>query len=489
MLDTVLIGSVDVCTRDRVAGWVANKADPAESFSVEILVDGSVVSTVRANIMRNDLVKVGYGPHGFEFKLRPHHFQPGGGAVVEVRVADHEWTVAFGKHASGSVGRVHQPLEVVSLYDVPEQREAVPFEPVAFTRQSSITVGAKVAYAHPDIPVFGVPGDDPEREHVYSNFRAVNEYMPPARCFFFRGALVGPTGAVITDNRNIALETVEGGWDSQGFATDAEGAVYFTDFGSLAMDDYVAEPVVAIQKGGFANYALWLTECLPRAFIASRLLGGAKPKIMLRTARMPSRAIMDRCLKTLAMIGIEQNDIIIRNNRWDRVADLYVPIVTDPRLQRRVSPAFAECIAALLEHQGLRPKPWRKIYVSRRDASIRRVSNEEALMEALAPHGFELICPGDLSFEDQIKVFSEAEIVVGPHGAGMANVAFMTPGTKVVEIFSRTVLERRPFRDISLTKGLRYCAVVSPDRSLPSHSSDFTVAPPSVMQAVEFIDA
>ena len=41
-----------------------------------------------------------------------------------------------------------------------------------------------------------------------------------------------------------------------------------------------------------------------------------------------------------------------------------------------------------------------------------------------------------LSLADQITLFSEAEAVVGPHGAGFTNLIWCAPDTKVLEFFS-----------------------------------------------------
>jgi capsular polysaccharide biosynthesis protein len=66
----------------------------------------------------------------------------------------------------------------------------------------------------------------------------------------------------------------------------------------------------------------------------------------------------------------------------------------------------------------------RRIYVSRSDATTRVVVNEPELMSALQPYGFERVLPHDLSFGDQVALFADAEIVVGPHGAGLSNMVF-----------------------------------------------------------------
>ncbi|CAM6054500.1 unnamed protein product [Sphagnum tenellum] len=76
----------------------------------------------------------------------------------------------------------------------------------------------------------------------------------------------------------------------------------------------------------------------------------------------------------------------------------------------------------------------RKLYISRRDSTIRTLINEDVLIESLAKQGFEILTLSGMSVQDQIKAFSEAVCVVGAHGAGLANVIFCAPGTVLCEL-------------------------------------------------------
>jgi capsular polysaccharide biosynthesis protein len=41
-----------------------------------------------------------------------------------------------------------------------------------------------------------------------------------------------------------------------------------------------------------------------------------------------------------------------------------------------------------------------------------------------------------MSVPQQAAVLAACDVVIGPHGGGMSNLVFCTPGTKVVEIYS-----------------------------------------------------
>ena len=75
----------------------------------------------------------------------------------------------------------------------------------------------------------------------------------------------------------------------------------------------------------------------------------------------------------------------------------------------------------------------RRIYISRAKASRRQVLNEEAIVPLLREHEFEVLMCEELSFADQVRRFSEAEVVLGPHGAGLTNILYAPKGSRVGE--------------------------------------------------------
>jgi hypothetical protein len=79
--------------------------------------------------------------------------------------------------------------------------------------------------------------------------------------------------------------------------------------------------------------------------------------------------------------------------------------------------------------------PSRKIYISRLRDQRRQLANEKELLALLETHGYETCFLQDMTINDQIKLFQQALTVVAPHGAGLANLLWSNPGTKVLEIF------------------------------------------------------
>jgi capsular polysaccharide biosynthesis protein len=77
----------------------------------------------------------------------------------------------------------------------------------------------------------------------------------------------------------------------------------------------------------------------------------------------------------------------------------------------------------------------KRIYISRAKARSRKIANEEALKPLLAEYGFSFCFLEDLSFDQQVVLFANAEVVCGVHGSGLTNVLFNRPGAKLIEIY------------------------------------------------------
>ena len=92
-------------------------------------------------------------------------------------------------------------------------------------------------------------------------------------------------------------------------------------------------------------------------------------------------------------------------------------------------------------------KPTRKLFVSRDDAPARRLSNAEEVLAAL--DGWEHVTLASMSILDQIKIFAEASHIISPHGAGLLNIIFSKPGTRVIEIAQKELIDKKPYPILS----------------------------------------
>ena len=100
-----------------------------------------------------------------------------------------------------------------------------------------------------------------------------------------------------------------------------------------------------------------------------------------------------------------------------------------------------------------------RIYLTRENARRRKITNEAELWAQLQAAGFSKVRLEELTWLEQINAFRHAKVVVAPHGAGLANLAFCRPGTTVVELFNRSYLHGCFWR-LAALQGLDYRPVV-----------------------------
>ncbi|WP_129127885.1 glycosyltransferase family 61 protein [Geomonas oryzae] len=213
-----------------------------------------------------------------------------------------------------------------------------------------------------------------------------------------------------------------------------------------------AEPVVVCHP---ANYFHWLMEVLPNLlFTVARF-----PEVRIVLPEEVPRYVSEGLSTAL---GTDAEKRFIRCPGPVRVERLVVPQYhtqpefTDPRVIAMLQSAVKGKVVA----DGALPRAGRggRIYVSR-GKSRRRLAGEELLEQRLKEIGFTILHCEDLSFAEQIRVFHDAETVVGTHGAGLTNVVWSQPGGRVIEIFANNyVLDCYAW--LSFSRGMEYRHVV-----------------------------
>lgn len=130
----------------------------------------------------------------------------------------------------------------------------------------------------------------------------------------------------------------------------------------------------------------------------------------------------------------------------------------------------------------------RCFYVTRERSWARRLTNEPEVISALEALGIVSVSLEDLPAGRQAALFRGAQLVVAPHGAGLANLLFASPGCVVLEL-QMDAYCNWCFRRLSALLGLHYDCVVGraappwPDMSPAVHGMTWAVSVPHVVAA------
>lgn len=98
----------------------------------------------------------------------------------------------------------------------------------------------------------------------------------------------------------------------------------------------------------------------------------------------------------------------------------------------------------------------KKYYISRKDSRFRKVLNEDALIGTLKNYGFEILHTEFLTLDEQISCFSECDVLVGMHGAGLTNSLFMPRNSKLVEFRKEDIPGNHCYWHIADAVGVKY---------------------------------
>ena len=256
-------------------------------------------------------------------------------------------------------------------------------------------------------PPPGVDGVHPQLRHENIEFRQPFLVLLPS------ALLLGPNGCVITPDGGILTQSI---WTRGLFEQDR---IYRSL--RLPAPQFLWGRYYTIASPYSAGYYHWIVEVLPRLF-AYESVAKDRPRLVVNSLLNPWQ------LESLKLLGFPHQDLVELGTDYLQLEKLYFPAYIG------INPYCLDWLRErLFATVALEPTP-KRIYITRRLATRRRLVNEDQIDSLLHQHGFIIAELETLSFVEQVRLFSQAEIVVGPHGAGLTNMVWAPRDCKVMEI-------------------------------------------------------
>jgi len=262
-------------------------------------------------------------------------------------------------------------------------------------------------------------------------FPEENEYALPQFVLALQNGTVVGSGAIVTQDGTLLRDTETYKEDQHRLlipgCDDIACRNQFFFEGSLAV----------ISSPGQQCYYHWLLEVLPRlkALVAS---GMPYDKIYLDARDVNRRWQFESLYAVMDYLHISRDRLLLIDDGSVVTAKtLLVPSIIWTPSKGCLWAADLTWFKAFFNDVFVKkncvdlPK---HIFISRSKAQYRRISNEAALIDFLSSKGFVTVYLEDLSVYDQAALFSNADVIVGPHGAGFTNLIFCKPGTRIIEI-------------------------------------------------------
>lgn len=249
---------------------------------------------------------------------------------------------------------------------------------------------------------------------------------------------------------------------------------------------FITGTVAVIAKQHTGNYFHWVTEFLPQVIDFLEFAQAAGQSIDYWYFDGESLPFQTQSLEVL---GIYRKQCIssrdIPHLQADRILAFNFPGIIEchrrslQSLRRRFLPE-----QKLIEHsESLKSFP-KRLYLAR--SHSRRVLNEDELYPILKEWKFEWV-PEGLSFADQIALFSDAQAILGPHGAAFTNMVWCQNNTKTLEFFAPSYINHCYWR-LSSQLDFSYHYLIGD--AIPSSRNSLTakigiyhdlIVPPSVL--------
>jgi capsular polysaccharide biosynthesis protein len=230
----------------------------------------------------------------------------------------------------------------------------------------------------------------------------------------------------------------------------------------------LAGPVLSLLTGGAGNniYWHWLFDVLPRLHLCSKVINLEDISYFL----VPDN-ILSYQNETLQCLNIPKHKIIssrkFRHIKTNQLVITDHPVVTsgDATKDIMVMPYWISKWlkdSFIDKSKKINKVSVKKIYIDRSShetekIQLRSIENEDEIKNYLFKNGYIPIKLHETSFINQVKLFNEAESIVGLHGGGFANLAFCKPGTKVIEL--RSVSAGTPIENLAKKNELNYSSI------------------------------
>ena len=193
-----------------------------------------------------------------------------------------------------------------------------------------------------------------------------------------------------------------------------------------------AVPVIAVPRFTYhrmprklRNFGHWLLDFLPQVVALSTV---APQSVFL----LPD-AVSRFHPSTLALVGVRPEQI--RPWKGSPISAARVLLLLhDGRLGGGRPLSLLTAMHQVFRAAAPTGRGRRRVFVSRRDAKARRrwLANEAEVEQVFERRGFEILLMKDVSLDDQIRTFQDAQIVAGTSGAGLSDIVFAAPGMHLI---------------------------------------------------------
>lgn len=301
-------------------------------------------------------------------------------------------------------------------------------------------------------------------------------------------ATVYPPFGIVAAGGRLVRDTVRHSRMLASIFPGGDGAAFQQAMGTPEMMLTGATPKVARRVPGhsfllgfgvFENYFNWTLRYASRIAMFQQMPADCR----LAVPAPSKRYVAD----TLEFMGVapERVDHLDAPLQFERLT-LMSPFAIG---RYELSPLMTQTLRGHPALAALPRGPRRRLYIPRHNVGMRRVLNENAVEATMKQLGFEVFDNAQHSVRDQARAFRDADFIVAPHGAGLANIVYCDPGTPVIEVvpegYDQGVTSYRSLADLfDLHYAQLFAREAAPDRKGNRCNADIELDVPELLRHI-----
>jgi hypothetical protein len=336
-----------------------------------------------------------------------------------------------------------KPYPFLSIYDRKRLKKSCN-ECYEFGEQEEVTIDK-----------YNGPSKSVINEHL-KDIYGTYTFEKPFAAKIYNGRILAETGVCSTEDYSLLLDTANSSTFSiagQNRSTQLE--LLIKQKRNPRVENYdlaTATPLIrAPYSSHSSNYSHWLQSYLTKLQAIKKFEEKTGDLVTIVVEPNPPSWLID----SIKFYGFDDDRI----HYWDpetelTVRNLIVPStrrieknnnILPSRIYKLLSPNACDWLRensirrVQSSQSSLRTNKTNKVLIIRSDSPYgRKFINRNEVISKLSDYGFQPYILSDLSFKEQVELFSQSDIIIGAHGAGLSNMMF-GKDCKVIEIMAENV--------------------------------------------------
>ncbi|CAH0180183.1 DUF563 domain-containing protein [Roseomonas sp. CECT 9278] len=258
--------------------------------------------------------------------------------------------------------------------------------------------------------------------------------IAPVGMALLRDCYVLPSGVILTGDRKVIVESIY-----PMSVTEFSDRIHVPDQEAISdIKEQRRDKIVELDQAihcreiGEGGYYHWLTAVMPRMNLARTIIPDASIPYLVEAWKEFAADWLAFAFPDFRVQRSAGRALFVRRLHYPLPAQIGSSHFTRNKYLIEI---FREnVLAKLRRHAETDSQVIKRAYISRNDAPMRKIANENYVMNLLEKLDFQNIRLDGMSVPQQIRLFCDAEIIIGPHGAGLSNIIFSDKKSSLIEI-------------------------------------------------------